>query len=130
MKSVTISSSNRFAKEALEFAEKLRELGVTVFTPHFYTYHHVSLEEVNDHNKRYLAMGLTHDHFQKIRKGDTTFIFNKDGYIGNSTTLELGYAVALGKTVYALSDKDEEVCRDILFDGYAATPEELAKKLA
>ncbi|HEY4488907.1 MAG TPA: hypothetical protein VJA87_00260 [Candidatus Paceibacterota bacterium] len=130
MKSVTICSSNRFAEEALVFADKLRELGVTVFAPHFYTYHYGGLEEIKDHNKKFLALGLTLDHFQKIRKGDATFIFNKGGYSGNSTTLEIGYASALGKTVYALSDKDEEVCRDILFDGYAATPEELAKKLA
>jgi nucleoside 2-deoxyribosyltransferase len=56
-------------------------------------------------------------------------MFNKDGYSGNSTTLELGYATALGKPVYALSDKDTETCRDILFEGYASTPEELIKYL-
>ncbi|MES2226090.1 MAG: hypothetical protein V4480_04775 [Patescibacteria group bacterium] len=129
MKSVTISSSNRFAKEALAFADKLRKLGITVYTAHYYTYHYGGLEKITDHNKKFIAMGLTYDHFQKIRKADATFIFNKDGYSGNSVTLEIGYAVALGKPVYALSDKDEEVCRDILFDGYAKTPAELAGKL-
>jgi len=43
--------------------------------------------------------------------------------------MEIGYAVALGKMVYALSDKDPESCRDILFDGYASTPEQLLKFL-
>ena len=80
MKTVTICSSNRFAVEAEEFAQKLRELGVHVLAPHFYTHHYGGLEKIQDHNKKFLAMGLTHDHFHKIRKGDVTFIFNKDGY--------------------------------------------------
>jgi hypothetical protein len=129
MKSVTICSSNKFAKEALAFAEKLNKLGVTVLVPHYYTYHYGGVDKVEGHNKKFIAMGLTHDHFNKIKKGDVTFIFNKDGYSGNSVTLELGYATALGKTIYALSDKDTETCRDILFSGYANTPEKLIKHL-
>jgi nucleoside 2-deoxyribosyltransferase len=129
MKSVTICSSNRFAVEVEEFAKKLRELGVNVLIPHFYTHHFGGLDKVQDHNKKFLAMGLTHDHFHKIRKADVIFIYNKDGYSGNSTTLELGYATALAKPVYALSDKDTETCRDILFEGYVSTPKELVKFL-
>ena len=129
MKSVTICSSNKFAKEALAFAEKLKKLGVTVLAPHYYTYNYGGVDKVEGHNKKFIAMGLTHDHFSKIKKGDVTFIYNKDGYSGNSVTLELGYATALGKMIYALSDKDPETCRDILFTGYADTPEKLAKIL-
>lgn len=130
MRSVTICSSNRFAEEALAFADGLRKLGVTVFVPHFYTHHYGGLENVTDHNKQFLAMGLTLDHFQKIRKADAAFIYNKEGYIGISVTQEMGYAAALGKAIYALSDKEEEVCRAILVDGYAKTPAELAKLLS
>lgn len=129
MKSVTICSSNRFAVEAEEFAKKLKGLGVNVLVPHFYTHNYGSLDKIQDHNKQFLAMGLTHDHFYKIRKADVVFIYNKDGYSGNSTTLELGYAIALDKPFYALSDQDQETCRDILFEGYASTPEELVKFL-
>ncbi|MFA6601487.1 MAG: hypothetical protein WCT02_01310 [Candidatus Paceibacterota bacterium] len=129
MKSVTICSSNRFAREAVAFEEKLKKLGVTVYAPHYYTYNYGGVDKVEGHNKRFIAMGLTLDHFSKIVKGDVTFMFNKDGYIGNSVTLELGYATALGKTIYALSDKDPETCRDILFSGYASTPEKLVKLL-
>jgi len=129
MKSVTICSSNRFAKEVYEFVDKLEKLGATVLYPHFFTTNYGDLNKIEDHTKKFIAMGLTHDHFYKIRKGDVIFIFNKDGYSGNSTTLELGYAAALNKPIYALSDKDSEVCRDILFQGYAATPEELVKVL-
>lgn len=129
MKSVTICSSNRFADEAEKFGKELKKLGVNVLIPHFYTKNYGGLEKIKDHNKKFIAMGLTHDHFNKIRKSDTVFIFNKNGYSGNSTTLELGFAAALGKPVYALSDKDPETCRDILFSGYAKTPKELVKFL-
>ena len=131
MRSVTICSSNRFADEAEVFANKLKKLGVTVLVPHFYTKNYGGIAQTKEeHNKKFIAMGLTHDHFNKIRKSDVVFMFNKGGYCGNSTTLELGFAVALGKPVYALSDEDTEICRDILFQGYAKTPGELVKFLA
>ena len=53
----------------------------------------------------------------------------KDGYSGVSTTLELGYAMALGKVIYALSEDKEEGCRNVLFREIIKTPEELIKKL-
>lgn len=130
MKSVTICASNRFAKEAEGFIKKLRKLGVTVYAPHFYTSNHGPLENVkSEHDRKFIAMGLTHDHFNKIRKADSVFVYNKGGYVGNSVTLEIGYAAALGKPIYVLSDKDDDVCRSILFSGVAETPEKLAKIL-
>ena len=129
MKSVTICASNRFQKEADAFANKLRKAGVEVFSPYFYTANHGTLESIKSHDQKVLAMGLTLDHFKKIRKADVVFIFNKDGYSGYSVSMELGYATALDKPVYVLSEKDPEVCRDILYDGYAKTPEELIKFL-
>lgn len=60
---------------------------------------------------------------------DVVYVFNKDGYSGNSTTLEIGYAVALGKTIYALSGDDEELCRNVLFRDIVSSAEGLIKKL-
>ena len=57
---------------------------------------------------------------------DVVFVFNQDGYAGNSTTLEIGYAVALGKPIYAFS-KDPELCRRVLFNHLL--PSELATKI-
>ena len=79
--------------------------------------------------EKYTALGLTHDHFYKIKMADVVFVYNKNGYSGVSTTLELGYAVALGKPIYVLSDKDEELCRLVLFREVIKTPKELVKKL-
>lgn len=129
MKTVVICTSSRFAKEARKFARELKDLGVYVYEPTLYRASGGKWDEVKDFDKKFVASGLTHDHFQKIRSADVVFIFNKDGYIGNSVTLELGFAVALGKPVYAWIDKDEEVCRQILFQGFFDKAEELAAVL-
>jgi nucleoside 2-deoxyribosyltransferase len=59
---------------------------------------------------------------------DIVCVYDKDGYIGNSTTLEIGYAVGAGKPIYALAAA-EELCRHVLFREIVTSPEELVKKL-
>ncbi|MBU4380614.1 nucleoside 2-deoxyribosyltransferase [Candidatus Parcubacteria bacterium] len=128
MKTVVICGSRRFKKEIREFESKLIKAGVVVFSP----YLHEGKDEwdkLSLQYKKFVALGLTHDHFYKIRMADVVFVYNKDGYAGVSTTLELGYAVALGKPIYALSDKDEELCRLTLFREVIKTPRELINKL-
>ena len=129
MKTVTICASSRFADEVKKFTEELENLGVTVYAPTLYRASGGNWGKIQDFDKRFVASGLTYDHFQKIRMGDVVFILNKDGYSGNSVTLELGFAVALGKPVYALSDKDEEICRHILFQGFFDKAEDFVKVL-
>ena len=127
MKSVVICGSRRFKPEIREFTKKLKELGAVVYEP----YLHQGQDEwtnLSDDYKRFVALGLTHDHFYKIKIADVVFVYNKDGYSGCSTTLEIGYAVALGKPIYALS-ADEELSRHILFREIIQIPEELAKRL-
>ena len=128
MKTVVICGSRRFKKEIREFEGNLVKAGVIVFSP----YLHEGKDEwdkLSLQYKKFVALGLTHDHFYKIRMADVVFVYNKDGYAGASTTLELGYAVALGKPIYALSDKDEELCRLTLFREVVKTPRELINKL-
>ena len=127
MKSVVICGSRRFKPEIREFGKKLKELGVVVFEP----YLHSGQDEwakLSDDYKKFIALGLTHDHFYKIQMADVVFVFNKDGYSGVSTTLEIGYAVSKGKPIYALTG-DDELCRHVLFRAIIKLPEELAQKL-
>jgi len=128
MKSVVICGSRRFKPEARKFAADLKKLGAVVYEPYFHSgqdeWNHLS-----DDYKKFIALGLTHDHFYKIKMADIVYVYNKDGYVGNSTTLELGYAMALGKPIYALSDKDDELCRKVLIRGVIKTPKELIKIL-
>jgi hypothetical protein len=70
--------------------------------------------------------GLTLEHFDWIRKAEVCFVYNKDDYAGVSVTLEMAYAAALGKPVFALSAKTGDPCRDALIDKVVASPKELA----
>lgn len=128
MKSVVICGSRRFKPEIREFAKKLRDKGVVVFEPYLHSGQQ-EWENLSIDYKKFVALGLTHDHFYKIRMADVVFLYNKDGYSEPSTTLELGYAVAKGKPIYALSDKDEELCRKVLVREFISSPTELIKRL-
>lgn len=128
MKSVTICGSRRFRPEIREFARVLKEKGVIVYEPYLHSGQD-EWEKLPGEYKNFVALGLTHDHFYKIQMGDVVFVFNKGGYAGNSTTLEIGYAVALGKPIYAYSGDSAELCRHVLFRAVISSPEEFLARL-
>lgn len=128
MKSVVICGSSRFVTEIRDFARQLKERGVVVYEPHLYGASG-AWDKISDSDKSFVAAGLTHDHFYKIRLADVVFVFNQSGYSGPSTTLEIGYAAALNKPIYAYSQQDQEICRRIIFSGFCSQPEELIKYL-
>lgn len=76
MRSVVLCGSGRFKKEMREFGSKLKEKGVVVFEPHL---HRVGDEwqTLSDEYRRYILLGLTHDHFYKVKKADVVFVYNK-----------------------------------------------------
>ena len=41
-------------------------------------------------------------HLQRMDPADLILIYNKDGYVGNSVVMEIGYAYARRKPLYAL----------------------------
>ncbi len=110
---IVICGSRRFFDEIREVAQKLRDRGHIVFEP--ILNRNETISDLPPDLKRYAFLGLTHHHFDSIRKADICFIFNKGGYIGNSVTLELGFSVACGLPIYAL-EEDEDPCRKVLFD--------------
>jgi nucleoside 2-deoxyribosyltransferase len=128
MKSVVLCGSRRFKKELREFAKKLKEKGIVVYEPYLHS-GKKEWESLSDSYKDFVYLGLTHDHFYKIKKADVVFVYNKGGYIGNSTTLEIGYAVACDKPIYALEEDTEEGCRNVLFTEIIKTPTQLIKRL-
>lgn len=127
IKSIALCSSSRFKKEVYEFGNKLKELGFTVYFPIL----HQSTEEewnaLSGQDRELISTGLTWEHFYKLRKADAVFIYNKDGYIGVSVNMEIGYSAALDIPIFALEQDEKEVARKILFEGYAATPEALVE---
>ena len=77
---------------------------------------------------------MVHEHFDRIRKADVCYVYNKAGYLGVNTTLELGFAHGKNMVIYALetekpTEEGGEICRDILFTEIVDKPEELVKRL-
>lgn len=139
MKSVVICGSQRFKNEIYDFAMKLEKLGAPlVFQPNFDTHEHLfkkeESERLKDETYRIQVPGMVHAHFERIRKADVCFVYNKDRYLGVNTTLEVGYAHGQGMVIYALEpecteEEVGEICRHILFTDIVKTPEELIKRL-
>lgn len=127
MRSVVICGSRKFKPEIRKFEKKLIDKGVVVFSPILNT--NRNIDKLSSDLKRYAFLGLTHHHLEFIRKADVVFFYNKNGYIGNSGTMELGAAAVLGKPIYALEEDKTEPCRAVLIDEVVKTPTQLVKKL-
>ncbi|MFA5126975.1 MAG: hypothetical protein WC465_03185 [Patescibacteria group bacterium] len=122
---IVICGSRKFFDGIRKLEEKLRADGHIIFAP--ILNRNTDINNLPDDLKKYAFMGLTHHHFNYIRKADVCFIYNKNGYLGNSGTLELGFAVACGIPIYALNKDKDEPCRDILFDFIVNDVEEFIK---
>lgn len=140
MKSVCICGSQRYKDEIKTFAAKLRKLGVPiVFEPNFERHRKKMVmkeERLRLRSKTYRdkVPAMVHQHFDRLRKADICYVYNKTGYLGVNTTLELGFAHGKNMVIYALEPEKPmaqggEICRDILFTEIVDSPEELVKRL-
>lgn len=129
MKSVVICGSKRFQQEIFLFCEALESAGVSVFRPNIHSPINEDQQFSSAHVTRMVFKGLTLEHFDMIRKTDVCFIYNKGGYVGVSVLLELGFACALGKPVYALEANTGDPCSDCLIDAVVPDAEALIGKL-
>jgi len=111
---IVICGSRRFHDGIRKLEEKLLANGHIVLSP--ILNRNKDINNLPPDLKRYAFIGLTHHHFDCIRKADVCFIYNEGGYLGNSGTLELGFAVACGIPIYALNNDKDEPCRNVLFD--------------
>src|SRR3989344_7028849 len=140
MKSVVICGSQRYKEEIKAFFQRLRKLGVPiVFEPNFERQRKKMLvreEKYRLKSKSYRdrVPAMVHEHFDRLRKADVCYVYNKQGYLGVNTTLELGFAHGKNMIIYALEpektiESGGEICRDILFTEIIDKPEELVKRL-
>jgi len=128
MKSVVICGSRRYKPEIRRFAKSLTKLGTIVYSPFLHDGKD-EWDKLSDQYKKFTALGLTHDHMYKIKMADVVYVYNKEGYSGVSTSMEIGAALALNKPIYAYSNKDGELCRVVLFREVLKTPKKLLVKL-
>ena len=140
MKSVVICGSQRYKDDIKKFAENLRKLGAPiVFEPNFDRQRVKMLvkaekDRLKSKSYRDRVPAMVHEHFDRIRKADVCYIYNKKGYLGINTTLELGFAHGKNMVIYALEPEQPagqggEICRDILFTEIIDKPEDLMRRL-
>ena len=131
MKSVAIcGSAKRAKKEIEEFVTQLRKRGVIVFPPVLLIAEENEWEKLSPDIKKAACVGLTLDHFfNQIKKADVCFIYNKDGYIGNSVTMEITCAFIMGKPTFAKEPDLAEPFRAVLINEIVPDVDTLILKL-
>jgi hypothetical protein len=130
MKSVVVCGSKRYLKEIDKFCKELSKAGVLVFEPSFSDPPIAEMHTFgSDFVTQKIFKGLTLEHFNWIRKSEVCFVFNKGDYAGISVSMEMAYADALGKPIFALSAKTGDPCRDALIDKVVPSAKELLKLL-
>ena len=70
---------------------------------------------------------LEQRHLDAITAADALYIYNPDGYIGDSSKMELGWAIALGKPVFCKELVADSTLK--FFCGTVAVPEEVKTAL-
>lgn len=116
MKSVVVCGSKKYKDEIAAFCQELEKLGVLVFEPSFKEPIPESALIHSEYVTGKIFKGLTLEHFDWIRKSEVCYVYNTEDYVGISVTLEMAYASALGKPIFALSSKTGDPCRDALID--------------
>ena len=130
MKSVVVCGSKKYHKQIAQFCTELSKLGVLVFEPSFSDPPHGEDTKLgSDFVTQKFFKGLTLEHFDWVRKAEVCYVFNMDDYAGVSVAMEMAYACALGKPIFALSAKTGDPCRDSLIDKVVPTAKELIKLL-
>jgi len=115
MNRIVICGSGKLREEIFLAGRLLSDAGLQVMVPPLHR-----IEELvagRPAECRELAWkGATFAHFNRIDKSDVVFIVNPNGYIGPSTTLELGYAVARHAYIVAMMPDEAELARTVLLD--------------
>ena len=91
MRVITICGSLKYKDEMMKVAQKLSLEGNCVLTP-------VYPVEDKKPSEEELKI-LKEAHFKRIEMSDEIFVLNIDGYVGESTKLEIEYAEKLGKVI-------------------------------
>jgi nucleoside 2-deoxyribosyltransferase len=129
MRSVAVCASKKYASDVHEFCRQLEAKGVMVFEPNFKEPLEESAMVGSEHMTKIIFKGLTLEHFDWIRKADVCYVLNVDNYVGASVTMEMAYACALGKPVFALNQETGDPCRNALIDKVVPTAADLMKLL-
>jgi nucleoside 2-deoxyribosyltransferase len=91
MKTIFIAGSRKFSFDILSLVDKLTNLGCTALTPQ-----KEKIESDAEGERQALLLA-----FKQIDESDFVYVYAKDGYIGKTVAIEMGYAFAKGKKIIA-----------------------------
>jgi len=98
-KIVYLCGSRRYTKDIIEIIEQGKLSGIKIITGREDTRSLVDFKEM----------------LKAINNADVVYVFSKDGYIGNTVCLEIGYAYFIGKLIIS-SEKFLDVEFNIFID--------------
>jgi len=112
MKTTISGSFRKHLKEITQVIEEFEKYEVKVLSPA-----HTSPKNPGD--EFVLFDGETTEdpkeleelHLKGIKNSDFLYVVNPGGYIGNSATMEIGYALALNIPIYALEEPEEFILK-------------------
>lgn len=111
---VTACGSGKNKTLIHSICKKLEEKGHIVLTPPIHNIEKYA-DSMDLEGETLLWKGATFAHLNRIKTASVCIMVNPKGYLGVGSTLELGYAVGLGKLIISLQH-DEELAREALFD--------------
>src|SRR3989344_639112 len=103
---ICFCGSFKFYKDMEKAAVVLRKSGLEVIVPQpsHIRYGHRPAQLMTKYDKKTLTKWEgegAFSHLENIRKSDAVYIFNNGSYLGPAVTVEIGYALALYKPIYA-----------------------------
>lgn len=115
VRSVTISGSYRkHLENILETKRKLESKGIVVLSPRLETPKNPCSEFIIFEGEEALTpLQLERIHLESIVKADALVVCNKDGYVGASALLEIGFALSLCKRII-FTEKPNEYILSVL----------------
>ena len=134
-KEVCLIGSLKFYEVFKKVESMLKNEGIQSIGPIVYRDDLHSMLEDLEHPERIFEKPRTKEeerigtkmHIANVATTDITYIISKEGYLGRSTSVEIGVAWSFGKDIYSM-EKIKDASVEILVHG-VLSPEELIKKI-
>ena len=117
---VFVATSKRFYAEAEALVDRLKSAGQRVHHPYFH------LDPAKIDADADLKSQVTIQHFPEIDESEVFYALLPGGYIGCSVTIELTYAYAKGKEIFASEAPDEFAVRPMISE--ICSPQQFAAR--